>query len=370
MGPLELACLVRVVGHIDVDYFFAQVEEVLNPALRTRPVVVCVYSGRSQSSGVVSTANYLARSFGVSSGMSISAAQKRLSGTNAEFIPMKQEKYKLFSERVMQIVREHVDTLEQTGIDEAFFDITRFCDEDYGSARITAVGIKNRIRQAEGLTVSIGIGKTKSVAKIASAFTKPDGLTIVEPSKTIDFLSPLSVTKLYGVGPKTASLLESIGIRTIGELATSNIDDITRLLGRKLASRLHDAANGADDEPVVESQKVAQFSRIITLRKDASSVEEAYSELLPAVKELAARMDSEGYAYRTLTVIGILSNLSVRTKSRSFETPVSSPFVLSEQTLALLSELFKSVQAEFRRVGVRVSDLVDIKDQASLNQYL
>src|SRR2546422_9040221 len=142
----------RIVGHLDLDYFFAQVEEVENPSLKNLPVVVCVYSGRTQDSGVVSTANYVARGYGVKSAIPILLAKKKLEGTAAAFIPLNHEKYELVSERVMEILRSHVDVVEQTGIDEAYFDITRGSQSDYRKASNLGSEIKRDILTAETLT--------------------------------------------------------------------------------------------------------------------------------------------------------------------------------------------------------------------------
>ncbi len=149
--------LSRIVGHLDLDYFFAQVEEVENPSLKARPVLVCVFSGRTEESGVISTANYRAREHGVKSGMPIALAKRRLQGVEATFIRMDHAKYEAYSARVMEILRSEVDKLEQTGIDEAFFDITKRTGGDYTAASSLAKEIKARILSEEKLTCSIGI---------------------------------------------------------------------------------------------------------------------------------------------------------------------------------------------------------------------
>jgi len=244
--------LVRVIGHVDLDYFYAQVEEVENPSLKGKPVVVCVFSGRTEDSGVVSTANYKARELGVGSGMPIVLAKKKLEGKDATLIPVRHDKYEAVSEKVIQLVRDRVDVLEQTGIDEAFFDVTKSSSGDYSAARSRATEIKRAIQDSQNLTASIGLGQSKVVAKMASDSMKPDGLTVVTPESTIDFLSPLPVIRLYGVGPKTAQALESLGIRTVGDLANSSATKLEGRFGRKLATYLHSAATGTDEEPVAE----------------------------------------------------------------------------------------------------------------------
>lgn len=361
--------LVRVIGHVDLDYFYAQVEEVENPLLKGKPVVVCVFSGRTEDSGVVSTANYKAREFGIKSGMPIIVAKRKLEGRDATLIPMLRDKYEMVSERVMQLVREKVDIFEQTGIDEAFFDITTSSGGDFSAARTIAVKIKNSICLAEGLTSSVGLGQTKVVAKVASDWMKPDGLTVVPPESTVEFLGPLPVARLYGVGPKTVQILDGLGVGTVSELARISVDELQRKFGRKTAVYLHDAANGSDQEAVTANRETTQHSRMITLKRNTRDSDEAFSELLPAMTDLHRRLASGGISFRTLTAIGIATDLSVRTRSKTFDKPISDRSTLNDQTRILLRELAGSVDKEFRRVGVRVSTLSNTEDQRPLTDF-
>src|SRR5882672_7936397 len=153
-----------MIGHLDLDYFYAQVEEVEAPSLKDTPIVVCVFAGRTEESGVVSTSNYKAREYGIRSGMPIALAKRRLTGVEAAFIPMDRGKYEAYSERVMEILRSQVDVLEQAGIDEAFFDITKRTGGDYEAATTLALELKARIFKEEKLSCSIGIGPNKVAA--------------------------------------------------------------------------------------------------------------------------------------------------------------------------------------------------------------
>ncbi|MDV3278367.1 MAG: DNA polymerase IV [Nitrososphaerales archaeon] len=362
--------MVRVIGHLDLDYFYAQVEEAENPALKSMPVLVCVFSGRTEDSGVVATANYKAREFGVRSGMPIVSAKRKLQGENPVLIKMKREKYELVSERVMQLARENVDALEQTGIDEAFLDMTRVSHEDFGKAKQIAAKIKESVLASERLTCSIGVGRSKAVAKVASDFKKPDGLTMVPPESTTSFLNPLPVTKLYGVGPKTAQILEGLKITTVEELSKATVQELEGRLGRKLAMHLRAEANGQDDDPVSEKQEPTQLSRIITLKHDTNDSDIALAQLAGALEDLHRRLNSRDISFRTLTAIAILTDLSTKTKSRTFESPASDLTTMKEGVRTLLGELGRTVGKEFRRVGVRLSDLSSVKDQTSLTQFL
>jgi DNA polymerase IV (archaeal DinB-like DNA polymerase) len=357
-----------VIGHLDLDYFYAQVEEVADPALKGRPVVVCVFSGRTEDSGVVSTANYVARDFGVRSSMPISLAKKKLEGKNPVLIKMEREKYENVSERIMELVRTEVDVIEQTGIDEAFFDITRKTSEDYSMAKSLGVALKTDILRTERLTCSVGIGKSKVVAKIASDYKKPDGLTVVTPESTIRFLRPLPVTKMYGVGPKAARTLEAAGIKTLGDLASSPVEVLGSHFGRKMGIYLHRAATGDDEEPV-EERETTQFSRIVTLKNDTLVPELAFAELLPAIDDLHSKLVAKGSSFRVVSVIGVLTDLSIKTRSYTFERPINDLGLLREESRRLLVELAGSVPREFRRVGVRVSGLAEMGSQTSITAY-
>ncbi|MDA4124822.1 MAG: DNA polymerase IV [Thaumarchaeota archaeon] len=360
----------RVIGHIDLDYFYAQVEEVENPSIKDKPVIVCVFSGRTEESGVVSTSNYKARALGVGSGMPIAAAKAKLQGHDPVVIRMQHEKYEAVSDRVMQLVAERVDLLEKTGIDEAFFDVSASTEGDYSAATQLAKGIKSVLYQSEHLTCSIGLGRSKVVAKVGSDFAKPDGLTMVSPESTETFLNPLKVTKLYGVGPKTAASLAEVGVKTVGDLARANPSEIDRRLGRKLASYLLAAATGTDADPVLVDQQPTQFSRIVTLKRDTRDAEEAFGQLAQGVEHIQGKLSASGKSFRTLSAIGILTDLSTKTKSKTFDTPISDAATIKDSGLALFRDLASSVDKDFRRVGIRVSELSDVGGQKPLSEFL
>jgi DNA polymerase IV (DinB-like DNA polymerase) len=362
--------LTRVIGHIDLDYFYAQVEEVENPSIRARPIVVCVFSGRTEDSGVVSTANYVARGYGVKSGMPIAAAKRKLQGGDPVFIRMELPKYESVSHRVMEVVKPHVDILERAGIDEAFFDLTERSQGDFVSARDIASQIKEAVLEAEHLTCSIGLGRSKVVAKLGSDAAKPGGLAVVPPDSTESFMGKMEVTKLYGIGPRTAQTLSSMGIRSVADLAHAEVTNLEGALGRKLAAYLHAAANGEDTDSVKENQPPSQFSRIITLKKDTTDPEDVLAQLAAAEEDLRDRLASRNTSFKTLSAIAILTDLSTKTRSKTFETPVNDLGFVKGSVLELFTELSDSVDREFRRVGIRVSDLSGNQDQKSLSEFV
>jgi DNA polymerase IV (archaeal DinB-like DNA polymerase) len=360
--------LSRVVGHLDLDYFYAQVEEVEAPSLKGTPVLVCVFSGRTEDSGVVSTSNYKAREYGVKSGMPIALARRRLNGVEAAFIRMDHRKYEVYSDRLMESIRGTVDVLEQAGIDEAFFDVTKKAGGDYEAAAALARELKDRIFREEKLTCSIGIGPNKVVAKIASDFKKPEGLTVVKDDETLAFLSPLPVDRIYGVGPKTAKLLKENGVMTILDLARAPTERLEDLLGNKLAVYLHNASNGLDDEPVIDRGGNSQLSRMISLKHDTRDLQQVVAELLPAMKDVHEKLISKGLFFRSIAAIGILNDLSLHTRSKTLETPTNDYSVLEREARELFAALLREV-GELRRAGVRLSELQDMVDQRSLTEF-
>jgi DNA polymerase IV (DinB-like DNA polymerase) len=357
------------VGHLDLDYFYAQVEELEDASLRNLPVLVCVYSGRTEDSGVVSTANYRARELGIRSGVPIAFAKKRLANQEAAFIPMDREKYEGYSERVMEILRERVDVMEQTGIDEAFFDITKKSGGSFEVGTEIVSDIKLQIRQRVGLTCSVGIAPNKIAAKLASDFKKPDGLTVVRPPELAGFMEPMPVDRLYGIGPKTAKALREVGVATIGDLSRKDVSQLDDLLGHKFAVYLHNSASGEDEEPVQERGEATQISRIVTLKRDSRSTEEILPQLVPALADVHRKVVERGLFFRSVSVIGILSDLSIRTRTKTLEAPTSESSTLDQTAVELLAALVDEL-GELRRVGVKVADFEEAKEQSSLSEFL
>ena len=218
------------------------------------------------------------------------------------------------------------------------------------------------------MSCSIGIGPNKVVAKIASDFKKPNGLTVVREAEAHAFLSSLPIDKIYGVGPKTARLLQESGIATIPDLAAAPAQRLEDLLGKKLAVYLHNASNGIDDEPVVDRAGTTQLSRMITLKHDSRDVDQILDELLPALRDVHEKLVSKGLFFRNLSAIGILKDLSIHTRSKTLETPTNDYSVLEREVRELFTSLLRDV-GELRRAGVRMSELQDMVDQHSLTEF-
>jgi nucleotidyltransferase/DNA polymerase involved in DNA repair len=208
------------------------------------------------------------------------------------------------------------------------------------------------------------------VAKLGSDSAKPGGLMTVLPDSTGAFLGPLPVTKLYGVGPKTAAVLGEIGVRTVEELSRTDPTLLERRFGRKLGSHLLTAASGTDTDPVLANLEPTQFSRIVTLRRDTRDAAEALGQLANGLASIQGKLMESGKSFRTISAIGILTDLSAKTKSKTFDIPVKDPSLIRENALGLLSDLVESTDKDLRRVGVRVSELSDSMDQRSLSEFL
>ena len=258
----------RTIMLADFDYFFAQCEELRNPALKGKPVVVGVYSGRTEDSGAVSTANYIARKYGVKSGIPLYLAKKRLEGTEAVFRPVDDEFYRQISDKIMRMLRSYAEAFEQVSVDEAYLDVTQKTQGSYEAARALAQKMKKDVKREIGIAFSVGIGPNKLVAKIAADSQKPDGLTVVKPEEVQRFLSPFPVDQLLGVGRKIAAKMTELGIKTIGELARYDVQRLVEVFGKNLGVYFHNAANGVDNEPVQETGEAGSISRIATLKEN------------------------------------------------------------------------------------------------------
>ena len=311
----------RIVMLVDLDYFFAQCEEIRNPSLKGKPVVVCVYSGRTEDSGAVSTANYEARKYGVKSGIPIALAKKRLKEVDAVFLPVDKEFYKEISDNIMEILRNCADNFEQVSIDEAYLDVTQKTRADYQEAHEMAKAIKYQILNREYLTCSIGIGPNKLVAKIAADIKRPDGLTIVRPGYVKSFLAPLPVRSLVGVGKKTEQKLETFGVKTVGHLARFDVQKLVEIFGINLGVYFHNASLGKDDEPVAERGEPESISRISTLKEDTRKLDAILAEVNKLCADVHAKLLDLGLFYRSVGIQVVSSNLTVYSRSKTFDNP-------------------------------------------------
>ncbi len=360
----------RIVMLVDLDYFFAQCEENRNPAIKGKPVVVCVYSGRTEDSGAVSTANYVARKYGVKSGIPISLAKKKLKDTDAVFLPVDKPFYKQISDNIMDILRSYSDHLEQVSIDEAYLDMTNRTKESYIEAKHIAKTIKQEILAQTHLTCSIGVGPNKLVAKVAADVQKPDGLTVVRPEEVRSFLAPLPVRSLVGVGKKTEQKLDTLGVRTVGHLAIFDVQHLIAIFGRKLGTYFHNASLGIDDDPVEERNEPESVSRISTLKEDTRDLQVILKEAYRLCEDVHKRLLKRELMYRSVGIRVVASNLAAYSRSKTLENPQNDLETFTATVKELFEKFLDESDVEARRVGVRLSSLTKKEDmQQSLTRF-
>jgi DNA polymerase IV (DinB-like DNA polymerase) len=356
----------RVVMLVDFDYFFAQCEELRNPALKGKPVVVGVYSGRTEDSGAVSTANYVAREYGVKSGIPLYLAKKRLEGTKAVFLPVDDEFYEQISNKMMQALRGYADSFEQTSIDEAYLDVTQKSRGSFEAAEELAQKMKREVKRQVGIVFSVGVGPNKLVAKIAADSQKPDGLTVVKPEEVEGFLSPLPVNRLLGVGRKTAAKLGELGIEAVGELARYDVQRLMDVFGKKLGVYFHNAAKGVDNEPVQETGEAESISRIATLKENTRDLMVVLEKTDQLIEDIHKDVVQRDISFKQVAVIAIMTDLSVRSRSKTLETATRDAEVLRHAVRELFEKFLGESKLEIRRVGVKISSFA--KEEAEQKQ--
>jgi DNA polymerase IV (DinB-like DNA polymerase) len=343
---------------VDLDYFFAQCEELRNPSIKDKPVVIGVYSGRTENSGAVSTSNYIARKHGVKSGIPLYLAKKRLENTEAVFLPVDHEFYQQISNKIMNTLRQYADSFEQVGIDEAYLDVTQKTRGIFETAATLAAKIKDEVRKQHGISFSIGIAPNKLVAKIACDSQKPDGLTVIKPDEISAFLSPLPVDRLLGVGRKTSAKMETLGIRTIGELARYDVQKLTETFGKNLGIYFHNAANGVDDEPVRETGETESISRIATLKENTRNLTVILEKTDKLTKDIHEEILQRKLAFSQVGIIAVMADLSVRSRSQTLETSTNDDEALRKIAKSLFEKFLDEAEhLGIRRVGVKVSRL-------------
>jgi DNA polymerase-4 len=297
----------RHIVHADLDAFYAAVEQIDDPELRGKPVLV---GGSPQSRGVVATASYEARIFGVHSAMPMVTAVRQC--PQGIVVRPRFERYREMSRRVMDIFQGVTDLVEPLSLDEAYLDITAAVDGGKLPLGI-AIDLKRQVREETGLNVSIGVGTAKSVAKIASDLEKPDGLVVVPPGEERDFLAPLAVSKLFGIGPKTAGRLHQDGIATIGELASQPDEWFAKRFGKRAAS-IRAKAMGQDDDPVKTERSPKSVSAETTFADDLEDPQELREALARLSASVGSSLEKKGIKGRTVTVKLRLADFTTLTR--------------------------------------------------------
>jgi DNA polymerase-4 len=341
-----------------MDAFYASVEQLDNPALRGRPVVV---GGSAEGRGVVAAASYEARGFGVRSAMPMSRALRLC--PDAVRVSPRFHRYGEVSGRVMAIFRALTPLVEPLSLDEAFLDVSGWVRDGADPARI-ARELKDEVKAQIGLTLSVGAGSNKSIAKIASDLEKPDGLVVVPPGSEAAFLAPMPVRALWGVGPKTEAMLTRAGIRTIGDLARRTPADARRLLGSG-GDFLHGMANGVDDRNVVIEHERKSVGAERTFASDLPDGVELRAALTEIAGEVARRLDSSGVKAHTIALKLRYANFHTITRQASLKAATDDASAITTTATRLLNAAVAPGD-EFRLLGIQCSRLTEAGAQAAL----
>ena len=340
----------RAILHVDMDAFYASVEQFDNPELAGKPVVVGGTGGR----GVVAAASYEVRRFGVHSAMPMREALKRC--PHAVVVRPRMKRYHEVSEQVFEIFREFTDLVEGLSLDEAFLDVTGSTGL-FGSAEAMAREIKNRIRVRTGLTASVGVSHNKLLAKLASEMNKPDGLAIIRPSEVTTILDPMPVRRLHGIGAKTAARLEQQGIHTLGQLRRAP-ESVLWPLFRRETREMRERAAGIDDRPVVSDAPEKQISSEETFDVDIKDHEELRQRLAHLADRTAERLRARQLKAGMISIKVRRRDFETYTRQKSFSPPTQETRLVVQVATELLERwLDEQPRAAVRLLGVGVSDL-------------
>ena len=336
--------------HLDLDAFFASVEQLADPSLRGRPVVV----GGLGNRGVVAAASYEARAFGIQSAMPMARARRAC--PHAVFLSPRFDAYSDASKQVMAVLRDVTPLVEPISLDEAFLDVA-------GAARSLGTGpeigelLRRRIRAETGLTASVGAATTKLLAKLASDLAKPDGLLVVEPGTELEFLHPLPVTRLWGVGPATRRRLVAFGVETVGDLARLPEPTLVRALGASAGSHLHALAWNRDERAVEPDRATKSIGHEETFAQDRSDVDGLERDALRMADAVASRLRSSSKTARTVQLKVRYSDFRTITRSHTLPTPTDLALEIGDTARTLLRAV--DLEDGIRLLGVSVQQLDD-----------
>lgn len=335
--------------HIDMDAFFAAVEQRDNPALRHKPVIVAGNSTRS----VVSTASYEARKFGIRSAMPVYAAKQRCA--DLIIVPGNMKKYRTDSKKIMTILAGFSPLVEPVSIDEAFVDLAG-CERLFGSPEEMGRTIKKKIKAELSLTSSIGIAPIKFLAKIASDMNKPDGLTLISPAEAPRFLETLPIQKVPGVGQAAMKQMDILKIQSLGDIKKFSLPLLTQKFG-KLGPHLFELSNGIDPSMVETGHTRKSISSETTLSKDVSDFETLKGILLDRAQTVGRALRAKDLVCETVFIKLKFSDFTQVTRSKTLDMPISSSAAIFNEALALYRKI--QLQRKIRLAGVGVSSLKD-----------
>jgi DNA polymerase IV (archaeal DinB-like DNA polymerase) len=380
----------RIILHIDMDAFFAAIEERNNPRFVGKPVVVGADPAKGLGRGVVSTANYVARKFGIHSALPISKAWQLC--PNAIFLQPDMELYERVSMEIMEICRKFSPQIEQVSLDEAYLDISyllncsrvdsdkifsgdaviswwKFCSpsprqvagapqkslsKSYELARYLGEKLKKEIWEKEKLTATVGIGPNKLVAKIASENDKPNGLLVVKPDEVEEFLSPLDIEEVWGIGPKTAQKLRPLGINKISDLRKLSQKKLIEMFG-KAGGYFFERSRGIDEDSVILEKEAKSIGKEHTFGRDTRDSKEIFEIFEQLAKRIYNEAIQEGFSFKTITVVCRFSGFETHTKAKTLERTTQDYKIFEKEAKMLLLKFLLENPKPVRLVGVRIS---------------
>ncbi len=350
----------RHIIHLDMDAFYASVEVLDFPELAGLPVIV----GGSSDRGVVSAASYEARKHGVHSALSVVVARRRC--PQGIFRPVRMARYQEISQMIMDIFRDYTPLVEQISVDEAFLDVTG-CDRLLGSPVEIAASIRKRVKDEIGLTVSAGVASSKLVAKIASDQNKPDGLTVVPRGKEAEFLAPLPIKRLWGIGKKTIPTLTLLGVHTIGDLTSFSLDFLEKKFGKQ-GRHMYFCTRGIDRRDVEVIQQTKSIGNEETFSRDLTDLAVIKKKLLFLAMKVGERIRRHGYMGYTISLKVKYHDFITVSRATTLPTPTNDSQQLYRTILTLLPKTKAGVKA-VRLVGLTVGKLVEDSEPVQLGLF-
>ena len=344
-----------ILAHLDLDAFFAAVEELENPSLRTRPLVV---GGDPHGRGVVATANYAARRFGVRSAMSAAEALRRC--PEAVFIRPRHALYRQYSQAVWAAIGEVVPRAERTGLDEGYLDLGSVTDR-FSGARGLAEAVQAAVRGSTSLSCSLGVSTSKVVCKVASDRRKPGGITVVPPGREARFLAPLPTRLLPGVGPRAEERLARAGVERIGQLAALSDAALRAVLPGQVGRLLRDRAQGIDPRDLELDAERISISTEETFERDLTDRASMHTELRRMAVEVASYLQRDGISARTVTTKLRYADFSIRSRSTTLATPIDEASRIGDLACRLLDRGLDDRPGALRLLGVGVSGLTSVR---------
>lgn len=340
----------KCIAHLDLDAFYATVEEVLNPAIKGQPIMV-IMGEDVTNRGAVATASYAARRYGVHSAMPVSQARKLC--PDGVYLPVRHSLYEEFSHEVMKLLSAEVPVLEQVSIDEAYLDLS-----DRPEPEQLLEQLQGRITAELGLSASVGLATNKLTAKMASGYQKPGGFTVIPPGEEAAFLAPMPIGKLHGIGPKFADRLQKLGIETIGDLAKAETSVLQELFGPRLGVELQQRAAGEDDRPIETERRAQSLSYERVFFEDTSNPRELWRQMREMAAGLEGRLKARGLLARTVAIKLRFPDWRTITRAQTLLAPTDEAAVIAEAAAQLMRQTWKR-GTPLRLLGVRVSNFCE-----------